>query len=123
MFFLNKKGDLTLPSGGGLYLTIWCKNFEDREELYKYERNSELDGSLLKGKINEPFLSGFISMTYKESTDYDPNSSANQFRSAFGLNQVGSMTIKVSMYANHYPLNDALKLFGAVQGKGAQTVK
>lgn len=122
-FFLNKKGDLTLPSGGGLYLTVWCKSFEDREELYKYERNTELDGSLLKGKINEAYLSGFISMTYSEKTDYDPNSSANQFRAAFGMSQAGSISIKVSMYANRYPLDDALKLFGAIKGKGAQSVK
>ena len=122
-FFLNKKGDLTLPSQGGLYLTVWAKNFEDREELYKYERNNELDGALLKGKINEAYLAGFIAMTYSESSDYNPNSPANTFRSAMGMNQVGTMTIKVSMYANHYKLDDAVLLFGAVDGKGAQLIK
>ena len=122
-FFLNKKGDLTLPSQGGLYLTVWAKNFEDREELYKYERNQELNGALLKGKINEAFLAGFINIAYSEKTDYDPNSSANQFRSAMGMNQVGTMTSKVSMYANRYPFEDALKLFGAIDGKGAQLIK
>lgn len=27
------------------------------------------------------------------------------------------------MYANRYPLDDALKLFGAIPGKGAQNIK
>ena len=108
---------------GGLYLTVWCKDFEDREELHKYERNAELDGALLKGKINEAYLEGFISVAYKESTDYNPNSAANLFRSAMGMNQVGTMKSSVSMYANHYPLNDALKFFGAIQDKGAQMPK
>ena len=93
-FFLNKKGDLTLPSQGGLYLTVWCKDFEDREEFHKYERNAELDGALLKGKINEAYLEGFISVAYKESTDYNPNSAANLFRSAMGMNQVGTIDRK-----------------------------
>ena len=122
-YFLNKRGDLTLPSAGGLYLTIWAKAFEDRDELYKYERNAELDGSLLKGKINEAYLEGFISVTYKESTDYNPNSAANTFRSAMGMNQVGTMKSSVTMYANRYPLEDALKLFGAIQDKGVQMPK
>ena len=122
-FFLNKKGDLTLPSQGGLYLTVWCKSFEDREELYKYERNAELDGVLLKGKINEAYLAGFINVTYKETTDYNPNSQANLFRSAMGINQVGTMQSSVSMYANYYSLDDAVKLFGAIEGKGAQMPK
>jgi hypothetical protein len=122
-FFLNRKGDLYIASGGGQMLTIWAKNFEDREELYKYERNIELSGDKLKGKINEAYLKGFLSMVYSEKVDYDANSPANQFRRAFGMNQVATMTNKVDMYANRYPLEDARKLFGAVEGYGAQAIK
>jgi hypothetical protein len=123
-FFLNKMGDLELP-GGGKGIRVWCKNFEDREELYKYERNEELGNNAegFKGKLNAAYLEGFLNATYSETTDYDENSSANQFRSAMGMNKQGKLTTKVSMYGNRYPLEDAIKLFGAVAGKGAQTIK
>ena len=122
-FFLNRKGDLYTAAGGGQMLTVWAKQFEDREELYKYERNIELTGDKMKGKINEAYLSGFLSMTYSERMDFDPNSSANQFRRSFGMNQVATVTNKVDMFANRYPLVDALKLFGAVSGYGAQVIR
>jgi hypothetical protein len=122
-FFLNKMGDLELP-GGGMGTRVWCKNFEDREELYKYERNEELGANAggFKGKLNTAYLEAFLNATYSESTDYDENSSANQFRSAMGMNKQGKMATKVSMYGNRYPLEDAIKLFGAVAGKGAQSI-
>ena len=122
-FFLNKQGDLVLPSGGGKWTLVWAKGFEDREELYKYERNIELPAEALKGKINEAYLDGFISANNTESVLLDRNSPANQFRSAFGMNLQASATTKVDMFANRYPLEDAIKLFGAVEGKGAQLPK
>ena len=100
-------------------LTVWAKNFEDREEITPYEGNIELSGDKLKGKINEAYLAGFLSMVYSEELNV-PDSPANQFRSAFGMNLEGTMTTKVDMFANRYPLDDALKLFGAVEGYGAQ---
>lgn len=122
-FFLNKQGDLVLPSGGGKWTLVWAKGFEDREELYKYERNVELPADALKGKINEAYLDGFISANNTESVLLDRNSPANQFRSAFGMNLEATATTKVDMFANRYPLEDAFKLFGAVEGKGAQLPK
>jgi len=62
-------------------------------------------------------------MAYSENMDFDPNSSANQFRRAFGMNQVATVTNKLDMFANRYPLEDALKLFGAVSGYGAQAIR
>jgi hypothetical protein len=123
-FFLNKMGDIELP-GGGMGTRVWCKNFEDREELYKYDRNEELGNNAggFKGILNTAYLEGFLNATYSESTDYNENSPANTFRSAMGLNKQGAMTTKISMYGNRYPLEDAIKLFGAVGGKGAQTIK
>ena len=118
-FFLNRKGDLYIASGGVSMLTIWAENFEDREEIDPYEGNIELSGEMMKGKINEAYLEGFLSMVYSEEVEV-PDSAANRFRSAFGLNIEGKMTNKVDMFANRYPLDDALKLFGAVEGFGAQ---
>lgn len=119
-FFLNKQADLTLPSGGGKFLRVWAKDFEDREELYKYENNNELSGELFKGKINEPYLAAFISASNTETVLLDRNSPVNQFRSAFGMNLQAEGSTKVDMYANRYPLDDALLLFGAVKERGAQ---
>ncbi len=36
------------------------------------------------------------------------------------MNQVEKVTSTVTMFANRYPLEDAIKLFGAVKGYGAQ---
>lgn len=121
-FFLNKQADMALP-GAGKFERVWAKDFEDREELYKYEGNIQLDGALLKGKINEPYLQAFISASNSEEILLDRNSPANQFRSAFGMNLQATGTTKVDMFANRYPLEDALKLFGALEGKGAQLPK
>ena len=48
------------------------------------------------------------------------DSPANTFRRAMGMNQQGTIQSSVTMWANRYPLEDALKLFGAVEGFGAQ---
>ena len=52
--------------------------------------------------------------------DDESKSLSNQFRSALGLNQVGTMQSSATMYANRYNLQKALQLFGAVVGYGAQ---
>ena len=40
-----------------------------------------------------------------------------------GLPLQGTITTQCDMFCNRYPLEDALKLFGAMDGKGAQTIK
>jgi hypothetical protein len=37
-----------------------------------------------------------------------------------GMNRTGTIQSTVTMWANRYPLEDAIKLFGAVEGFGAQ---
>lgn len=54
---------------------------------------------------------------------HNPNSAVNTFRSALGMNQIGTMTSKVTMYANRYNWEKALLLFGAMPGYGAQMPK
>jgi len=122
-FFMNRKGDLYIASGGGQMVFVKARNFEDREELHLYERNIELPADQLRGKINEAYLTAFININYTESIDYDPNSPANQARRALGLNQVATRTNNPEMYGNRYPLEDALKLFGAVARYGAQAIR
>lgn len=125
MFFMNKQADLTLP-GSGKFMRIFVDMFDDVEVLTSSNANAELSteaGKTLKAALNIPYLEGFLSATYKETTDYDPNSSMNQARSALGLNQVGKINSSVSMFGNRYPLADAIKLFGAVKNYGAQMPK
>jgi hypothetical protein len=52
----------------------------------------------------------------------DRNSEANQLRAALGMNIQGTIQSSVSMFANRYPWEDALKFFGAVEGYGAQKI-
>lgn len=47
----------------------------------------------------------------------------NQFRAAMGMNKQGTTTASVSMCANKYPLDDTVKLFGAVSYVGVQLPK
>ena len=123
MFFLNKRGDLALP-GGGMFMMVNCEDFEEVEELAEIDGCVRLkDPSVLKGKINEAYLNGFINASYKESLSSDPNSPENQFRQAMGMNQTGKMTSSATMFANRYPFDDALRMFGAIKGFGAQMPK
>lgn len=81
------------------------------------------DPSAFKGMLDQAYLEGFLSASYTESADFNPNSEANQLRAALGMNQQGKITSKVTMYANKYPFSDnTMKLFGAVKGYGAQAL-
>ncbi len=92
LFFCNRQADLTLP-GGGMFLRVKASDFDDVEQLAKSDDNKEVtDASIFNGRINEAYLKGFLAAT----------------------------GAKGSMFANHYPVEDALKLFGAVPGYGAQ---
>jgi len=128
LFFLNKQADMLVP-GGGMMTRIWVEeNFEDVPDIeVPTTRFTSVEGNVgmttaepLKGVINLPYLEGFINATYSEVTDYDADSPANTFRRAMGMNQTGAIQSTVTMWANRYPLEDALKLFGAVEGFGAQ---
>jgi hypothetical protein len=122
VFFLNKQNDLTIP-GGGMFLHVSAENFDDVEQLAAVEGNKTLtDPAIFKGVIDEAYLAGFLAATYKETTDFNPNSPANTFRQAMGMNMVGTMQSQASMFANRYPWRDALKFFGAMNGVGAQTM-
>ena len=98
-FFLNKQTDLTLP-GGGMFLRVSVNDFDDVEQLAKVSGNKAVtDPSIFGGAINEAYLKGFLNAAYKENTSYDPNSAANTFRQALGMNQVGTMNSSATMFA------------------------
>jgi hypothetical protein len=61
-------------------------------------------------------------MKYSEATKLDEGK-CNGLRSVLGLPLQGTIKATCDMYANRYPMEDALKLFGAMQEKGAQLIK
>ncbi len=126
LFFLNKQADLTLPSSGGMFMRLRTDMFEDVESLTSAGGNINLDAgtapSLVKA-IDKAYLEGFMNATYSESMKHDPNSEVNTFRQAAGMNQVATVNNSVSMYHNYYPLEKALILIGAMEGKGMQKIK
>ncbi len=126
VFFLNKKGDLSFTISPNMKF-IGVDEFEDIEGEPGYKSmqgNIALkDTKAFGAKINQNYLENFLIVSYKEKTDYNPNSPANLFRAALGMNQVGTIQSSVSMYANHYPVEEMYQLFGAMEKYGAQPIK
>ena len=120
-FFLNKS-DILLPSASYLWLFVRCDQFEDVDDLDEVENNVLLNDPAYFAKINQPYLKGFTNIDVFKSESHDPNSAVNTFRSAMGMNMVGTETVRVSMYGNKYPFEEAFNLFGAYDGFGAQYV-
>ncbi len=121
VFFLNRQADLLRP-GSGKFLRLHVADFEDMDEAGLDESGDTalVDPKAFKGIINAAYLDGFMNATYTEKTDYDPNSDANQFREAMGLNKQGKIDSDVSMFGNRYSIDDAVRLFGASKKAGAQ---
>lgn len=123
VFFLNRQGDLTIP-GGGMFLRVSANDFDDVEVLTNVSGNKVLsDPKIFNDKINKAYLAGFLSLKVTSNMSADYSSSANQFRSAMGMNIQGSGTTTTTMFANRYPWEEALELFGAMEGCGAQNIK
>ncbi len=120
-FFMNK-GDIVLPSGGGKWLYVAAESFEDVEQLDGYEGNLQLpeSESAFVDAINQDYLKGFAEISITNSSNFNPNSAANFVNRAFGLNMQGSEIVRPTMYANRYPYQEVFKLWGKVQGYGAQ---
>ena len=126
VFFLNRGSDAQVTKSPSV-VKVKVEDFEDDLEgnygIEKAEDNVALaDPKVFNGRINTAFLNAFLSMKYSEKASLDPNA-LNAFRQAVGLPQQGTIVSKVDMFGNRYPLEDALKLFGAMPGKGAQAIK
>ena len=128
IFFLNKIADVTVTKSPNiLNLRVDDDAFED---MVDYPGMEDVDGNIslkdpaaFKDAIDDAYLTAFLNATYSEKTDYDENSPANLFRSALGMNKVGTIESKVSMFCNRYPMEKTFKLFGAYKDYGAQAVK
>jgi hypothetical protein len=117
IFFVNKGGDLEYSPESNTKELIDANEFEDLEFASVKGNKNEIP---LKLPVDKAYLEGFLSARYSETADYNPDSPANQWREAMGLNKQGKLTTKASMYANRYPWKKTLDLFGAVKGVGAQ---
>lgn len=124
LFFMNQ-GDLTLAgTSGGKWLFVPAKRFDEVEQLKEYENNRELPGtSTFKDLIDPHYLKGFANLKIMTTSSFDPNSAANLYRSAHGMNMQGTSTTRVSMYGNRYNFDKAKVFFGAEAGYGAQKIK
>ena len=110
VFFLNRQSDAQVTKSPSVVKV-------------KVEDNVGLtDPKVFNGRLNTAFLNAFLSMKYSESATLDAGK-LNAFRQAVGLPMQGTIVSKVDMFGNRYPLEDALKLFGAMEGKGAQAIK
>ncbi len=125
VFFLNRESDVQMTISPSI-AKVRVDGFEDLEGtdgIESIEDNEDLkDPKVFAGRINAKYLNAFLSMKYSESTKLDAGK-CNALRSVLGLPLQGTITTKVDMFGNRYPLDDALKLFGAMPGKGAQEIK
>ena len=125
VFFLNRESDVQMTVSPSI-AKVRVDEFEDLEGtdgIESIEDNEDLkDPAVFKDRINAKYLNNFLSMKYSESTKLDEGK-CNGLRSVLGLPLQGTITTKCDMFCNRYPLEDALKLFGAMSGKGAPNVK
>ena len=125
VFFLNRESDIQVTVSPSI-AKVRVDDFEDLEGtdgIESIEDNEDLkDPAAFKDRINAQYLNAFLSMKYSESTKLD-DGKCNGLRSVLGLPLQGTITTQCDMFCNRYPLDDALKLFGAIDGKGAQAVK
>jgi hypothetical protein len=95
--------------------------FEDLPNLVSANNNKR---EAIKLPLNQNYLNAFVNMAAQTvKVEYDPNSDWNQLRSILGLPQQSTGRVNVTFFANKYPLDETLKLFGAVNGYGAQLPK
>ncbi len=126
VFFLNRQSDAQVTKSPSV-VKVKVEDFEDDlEGNYGIESCSDnvgvSDPKVFSGRINAAYLGAFLSMKYSEKASLD-SGKLNAWREAVGLPQQGTIVSKVDMFGNRYPLEDALKLFGAMSGKGAQAIK
>lgn len=117
VFFVNKKADFLYSPDSNTLVDIAVAQFGDLDIASARGNKQEIPKGL---PVDKEYLEGYLGARYSEQADFDRNSPANQWRSILGLNLQGKLTTQVSMFANRYPWNKALALFGAAAGVGAQ---
>jgi hypothetical protein len=123
VIFMNKQAPLLYvepgKSAAGMMERVKIADVGADLGLASCKNNTETLSTPLP--INKPYIDNYLSARYSETADYDPNSPANVLREVYGLPKQGKLKTQVSMYGNRYPAGDALKLFGANSGVGAQS--
>lgn len=117
LFFVNKGGDLEYSPASNTKELINADEFEDLDFASVEGNKNEIPKSLL---IDKAYLQGFLNARYSEQEDFNRDSPANLWRQAMGMNMQGKLATKVTMYANKYPWQKTLELFGAIENYGAQ---
>jgi hypothetical protein len=122
IFFLNKQAPLLYvepgTSAAGMMERVKIGDMNADLGLASCRGNS--DKLSCKLPLHGAYLESFLNARYSESADFDANSPANVLREIVGLPKQGKLITQVSMFANRYPLKDALALFGACKQAGAQ---
>lgn len=123
LIFMNKQAPL-------LYVEPGRSAAGKMERVKMEDMNADLglascqgntDQLLQKLPLHQAYFENFLSARYDETEDYDPNSPANVLREVMGLSKQGKLIAKVSMFANRYPVQAALDMFGALSGVGPQS--
>lgn len=117
LFFANKKGDIEYSPASNTKLNLMVDQFGDLNFASVQGNRKEIPSGM---PLHVKYLEAFLNAAYSEQVDFNPDSSANLWREAMGLNKQGKIRSKVSMFMNRYPWKETLKLFGAVPGCGAQ---
>lgn len=122
IIFMNKQAPLLYvepgKSAAGMMERVKIADVGADLGLASCKNNTETLGSPLP--LNKTYFENYMNARYSEEADYNPNSPANVLREVHGLPKQGKLITRVSMYANRYPSEDALKLFGPQAGVGAQ---
>jgi hypothetical protein len=118
IFFVNKQADLEYSPASNVKLNLTANQFGDLPFASARGNRRNIPDGL---PVNKDYLEGFLSASYTEDVDFDPDSPANQLRAAVGMNKQGTIKSSVTMFMNRYPWRDAILLFGAVEGIGAQS--
>lgn len=125
VFFLNRESDVQMTVSPSI-AKVRVDEFEDLEGMdgiESIEGNVDLkDPKVFEGRLDTKFLNAFLTMKYSETAKLDEGK-LNALRQAVGLPMQGTIKTQCDMFCNRYPLEMALKLFGAMPEKGAQAIK
>ncbi len=122
LFFMNKQAPL-------LYVEPGRSAAGKMERIKTGDMNEDLGLAGCRGNtdrvthpipVHKRYFEGFLQARYSEKENFDPDSPANVLREVMGLPKQGKLITQVNMFANRYPLPDALRLFGALPSYGAQ---
>lgn len=116
IFYANRRNDINTHLNNKRVFAS-ADQFEDLPILTTSNDKREV----VKLPLNQNYLNAFVNMASQTvSVEFDPNSDWNQLRSVLGLPLQSTGKVNVNFFANMYPLEETLKLFGSVSGYGAQ---